>query len=260
MKFNFSDLQLEKYVLNELDSELMININELLKTDNVLAQKIERIKNENEAFTSDIYRNELKYIKSLVESRTSKYSRVENLKKYFQFSHMLKFSTVIGCFMFVVLSLPFINLADKKTIESTERIKGHRPHLEIYKKHDNRVTRLYNNSVVKRGDLLQVSYIGAAQKYGVILSIDGNKTVSIHYPSSDNYMGKLIKNNSVILSNSFELDGSPKFERFFFFTSNKKIKIKRILDLINKSEKKEVPFNIGDLNITYQFSLNLNKK
>lgn len=100
----------------------------------------------------------------------------------------------------------------------TTRIKG-TPHLVIYRKRAAAIDPLQPGSAVTAGDLLQVSYVAAGRAYGVILSIDGRGTVTVHYPRAAADAAPLDQRGVVSLDHSFLLDDAPDIERFFFVVS-----------------------------------------
>jgi hypothetical protein len=116
------------------------------------------------------------------------------------------------------------------------RIKGGEliePSLVVYRKENENVELLKNGVKAKAGDLLQIAYASAKEKYGVILSIDGNRTVTLHYPESKDKSTVLKKGKKVLLGSSYELDNAPEFERFFFITSMEEI---NVADVIQKAK------------------------
>ncbi len=119
-------------------------------------------------------------------------------------------------------------------IAETIRIKGLRPSLRIYRELDGSAEVLENGSEVHERDLLQIGYISGGEKYGIILSIDGRGTTTLHYPLSPASGTELERSGEVILPYSYELDDAPGFERFFFITSDTPIPVDRILDSARK--------------------------
>lgn len=99
------------------------------------------------------------------------------------------------------------------------RIKGGvEPHLVIDRRTQTGHERLGAGEGVRAGDLLQVSYVPAGRREGVIVSIDGAGVVTLHHPSAADDDPRLLDGNEVPLANSYELDDAPGFERFLFVT------------------------------------------
>jgi hypothetical protein len=93
---------------------------------------------------------------------------------------------------------------------------------------------LKNGVKAKAGDLLQIAYESAREIYGVILSIDGNGIVTLHYPEREDQSTVLKKGKKELLGSSYELDNAPGFERFFFITSMSEIDV---ADVIQKAKR-----------------------
>lgn len=102
------------------------------------------------------------------------------------------------------------------------RLKGLSPHLTLHRKIDKGQERLAPGASAKQGDVIQLSYIAASAKFGVIVSIDGVGQTTLHYPSQEVGSTTLKRNGKVPLEQSYELDNAPHFERFFLITSDAK--------------------------------------
>lgn len=94
--------------------------------------------------------------------------------------------------------------------------RGLRPHLAV---HLADVGRLESGAAVAAGDVVQVSYVAAGNRYGVVVSIDGRGVVTLHHPPRVADVPRLRARGEVPLPYAFELDDAPAFERFFFVTA-----------------------------------------
>jgi hypothetical protein len=119
----------------------------------------------------------------------------------------------------VIFAAVFHKTPDENRIE--DRIKGdrHVPALRIYRKAGGAVELLVPNAEVRKGDTLQIRYFAAGKRFGVIASIDGRGTVTLHLPETGGQAVALDRNGEHALAHSYELDDSPSFERFVFVTS-----------------------------------------
>jgi hypothetical protein len=95
-----------------------------------------------------------------------------------------------------------------------------RPALRIYRKTETAPELLSANAQVGKGDVLQIRYRSAGQRFGVIASIDGRGTVTLHLPESPGQAATLTRDGERALAHAYELDDSPSFERFLFVTSD----------------------------------------
>lgn len=98
------------------------------------------------------------------------------------------------------------------------RLKGQAPELQLHRLEGSDVDRLDAGEVAAQGDRIQLSYIAAGQRYGVIVSIDGRGAVTLHEPRSGALAAELRPGGEHVLDRSYELDDAPGFERFFFVT------------------------------------------
>jgi hypothetical protein len=101
----------------------------------------------------------------------------------------------------------------------TVRVKGLQPHLVIHRKRAELIELLHTGQMAHRGDVLQISYVAAGHQYGVVVSIDGSGTVTLHHPASRAASTRLQKRGETPLPTAFELDAAPSFERFILVIS-----------------------------------------
>jgi hypothetical protein len=99
-------------------------------------------------------------------------------------------------------------------------LKGLEPRLVIYRKTASGADVLGASSSVHARDMLQVAYVGAGKPFGVIASVDGAGTVTLHLPEQPGAASPLEGQGEVRLLHSFELDETPGVERFVFVTGN----------------------------------------
>jgi len=95
-----------------------------------------------------------------------------------------------------------------------------KPALRIYRKTQAGPELLSANAEVGQGDVLQIRYRAAGQRFGVIASIDGQGTITFHLPESPGRAALLTRDGEHALAHAYELDDSPEFERFLFVTSD----------------------------------------
>lgn len=111
-----------------------------------------------------------------------------------------------------------VEIIDDGDREKTRIKGGVEPHLVIDRRTAAGHERLVSDQIVGSGDLLQVSYVPAGRRHGVIVSIDGAGTVTLHHPEAPGASPTLGEGSEVPLPHSYELDDAPGFERFVFVT------------------------------------------
>jgi hypothetical protein len=100
------------------------------------------------------------------------------------------------------------------------RPKGIGPALTIYRHTDRGSETMADGAVARPGDLLRVGYGAAERDYGVILSIDGRGTVTMHLPRNGRRAALLGHGRLNLLDEAYELDDAPGWERFYFVTAD----------------------------------------
>jgi hypothetical protein len=229
------DWVLERYLLQELPEAKMKEIRLRLKDDPDLYEKVEQLRLSNKEVLNryppetiapqilNVYGAEMAKEESISAHRT-----VPGTGPGFSRRLLYTAPAFVLVLVMVFLLVPFHQ-------EST-RIKGDRvidmskTHLLIYRKTGDDAELLENGTRAKAGDLLQMAYVTAAETYGIILSIDGNRTVTLHYPEKQNRSPHLRRRKKVLLATAYELDDAPGFERFFFITSTSLIDVGAVLE------------------------------
>lgn len=102
-------------------------------------------------------------------------------------------------------------------------LKGGPQPLTIYKQGADGPLSVQDGDSVKTGDVIQLVYSADNYDYGIIISVDGQGHFTWHWPEDPSLPAELVKDRPVPLKNSFRLDESPGFERFFFLRSKNPI-------------------------------------
>lgn len=103
-------------------------------------------------------------------------------------------------------------------VEEGIRLKGMKPHLRVHHVLGGQAERLEPGAQVAAGDVLQLSYVATDAPYGVVLSIDGRGSVTVHHPLRAEVATQLSGDGATELGASYALDDAPAFERFFLVT------------------------------------------
>ncbi|TFH06046.1 MAG: hypothetical protein E4H09_00975 [Spirochaetales bacterium] len=105
------------------------------------------------------------------------------------------------------------------------RLKGTESKLMIYRSVDatdggnTEAERLEDGGRATQGDRLQIAYQSAERQFGVIVSVDGRGTVTLHFPLSPSAEPRLVMGREHKLAFAYRLDDAPAFETFYFITS-----------------------------------------
>ncbi|GHT72942.1 hypothetical protein FACS1894124_0480 [Spirochaetia bacterium] len=85
---------------------------------------------------------------------------------------------------------------------------------------------LSDQTLVSAGSTVQLVYTvkrrpqAAAERYGVIFSIDGRGAVSLHYPYTREGTTRLVEGKQTPLEEAYTLDDAPDYEIFFFVVAD----------------------------------------
>jgi len=108
------------------------------------------------------------------------------------------------------------------------RLKGG-PQLVVQRLAAGGAESLANDDIAAAGDRLQIGYRAGRPDYGVILSVDGRGTITVHFPQGD-HAERLMTQRVISLDHSYELDAAPSFEDFFLVTSPEPFDVRRVVD------------------------------
>jgi len=127
-----------------------------------------------------------------------------------------------------------LNSFKAKTPASTERTKGPAPvaqeaNLSLYRQKGKEIHALNNGDFARSGDVLQITYQAGNGEYGIIFSVDGNGSITRHYPENSWTAAKLKHGSEEIpLDFSYELDNAPDFEYFIMVTGQEQFTLDNI--------------------------------
>jgi len=84
--------------------------------------------------------------------------------------------------------------------------------------------------VLREGATVQLAYTApSGEYYGVIFSIDGRQTVTMHYPYRDGQSSLLVSGKHTFLSEAYTLDDAPLYEVFIMVISGKPLNAETVL-------------------------------
>ncbi len=228
-----SDLMIERYLLRELPEKQLIELDRLRKKSPEIKSRIEKIQESDREIVEkypqhDIVAGIRRRYDDLDTASGKEIAASKPVYRRFMLpSALIAAAAVVLFFVLPVIKTPVSEVVVNDT--GTTRIKSNNSRIYLYRKNNNNIEILKNGSVAGKGDLLQIAYSSFKDMYGIILSIDGNGTVTLHYPADRDGSTKLTMGKKVLLDNSYELDDAPDFERFFFITSEQSLNVSYII-------------------------------
>jgi hypothetical protein len=223
--------ELERFLLDELPPSRMAEIAKLVDEDPDIKREADLLSQDNaeilrkhpsETMLPGILR---KYEENKHPALTGEKVRFITLKRLIYSVPILASALILLFIVFMKDKVP----PDYTRIKGEESLDFMKTQVIIYKKSNSEIALLNNGDQVKAGDLLQLAYIPAGKRYGVIFSIDGNGVVILHYPEKKNDSSILKQEKKNLLSSAYELDNAPDFERFFFITAMEEIDVQSVI-------------------------------
>jgi len=93
--------------------------------------------------------------------------------------------------------------------------------------------RLPDQAGIRAGNTVQLTYQiqgdASGDRYGVIFSIDGRSSVTLHYPYAAEQSTRLVSGKAVPLEEAYTLDDAPDYEIFFFVIGDTPLETRDIL-------------------------------
>ncbi len=217
------DVELERYAFGELPKERARAVEADLSNEET-ARRLKEIK-ESETEILEKYPPHLMAVQ--IEARAEKgVSRSKGL-----FRILVPLTTVAAAAVLVWVLMPVTPPQDKPDIPPEVIILKGKPMLSVYRQNpDGPDELLEHNQKVKPGDILGMKYKAQGAPHGMIFSVDGRGSITLHYPSEAGGSTELEKEKPTALPFSYELDDAPGFEHFFFVVSGKPINTESVLN------------------------------
>jgi len=227
-----SEYYLERYALGELPDKEKAEIHRLSLSAPEIQAALDNIESSNREILT-------LYPPPTVKSGIL--TRLEDVReRSFPFRRILAIASAASVVLILFLVFPLMKHKSPITTPGTNPdnilVKGIPPvdltrtQLLVYRKIQDRVEKLSDGEQAGTGDLLQLAYVTTLDTYGMIFSIDGRGTVTLHLPESRGQSTKLDPGKQSLLPNAFELDDAPQFERFIFLTSDSPIDVDSVLE------------------------------
>ncbi|MFW5686168.1 MAG: ActD-like protein [Spirochaetota bacterium] len=137
------------------------------------------------------------------------------------------------------------------------RLKGLEPEISVFRAAESAATadELEDGSIARAGDRLQITYHAGARPFGMIVSIDGRGTTTLHYPVTPSSEPELVVGGEQHLPYAYVLDDAPSFERFFFITADDPFSVSRTLEQIRDQADAFVADPSRDLRLAERYEI-----
>jgi hypothetical protein len=224
------DLLLERYRLKELPADELRALERRLEKDPDLRERLRRLDDSD----AEIRRRcPPEWLASQVRAAT-KQQRPEWRPHAVWRVHWLPAALVVGAALVLVLApatfAPGPDSAFQPAPADGVRLKGLEPGLILFRRTAEGSEELADGAPARAGDLIRVGYRAAGSAYGAIVSIDGRGAVTRHLPVSGELAEKLEAGAVVLLDHAYQLDDAPRWERFYFVTSDARFTLAPVLE------------------------------
>jgi hypothetical protein len=236
MERHVAEWLLERYLLDELPQKKRRQIEKELKQDPALRSELEKLRVSDRQIL-DTYPAE-QMIPEILK-RTAQTKPEPTAPRRGRLAWVAVPAMALTIFLLVILP-PLMQrrstVSENSRTEDYIGIKGGKPvspsapALQVFRRSHGAEQILRNGEAALAGDLLQLAYIPGGETHGVILSIDGKGSATLHFPEKTDGSTALRNGRRIFLANAFELDRAPRFERFFFITAKEPLPTAAILE------------------------------
>ena len=233
------DWKLERYLTGDLPESDMREIREMEATDEIFANRVKMLREDSEAILRKLpYDRLAERLDSLPGRDTYGHEKPVNFGIVKLAAAAALVLAVVTVALFSQRSISqeggtvLANRADgAQTMEVAMadqndglRIKGLSARMEVWKKTGDSAEQMENLGEAREGDEIQLRYAVAEKCYGLLFSMDGNGTITMHMGDGNKAIG-LEPGKMTTLPFAYKLDNAPKFEKFFFLTSKNEFEL-----------------------------------
>ena len=239
------DWKLERYLTGDLPEGEMREIRELEKTDEIFAGRVKMMREDNAAILKKLPFERLSEKMDSMSGRATvgsgRGAGMNGAGNGVNF-RLVKFAAAAALVLAVVSVALFsqreigpdagtqvaggAQVMDVAMVDASEipggagdtRIKGLDARMEVWKKTGDSAVQMPNLGEAREGDEIQLRYAVPEKCFGMLFSMDGNGTLTMHMADGSSAVA-LEPGKMTTLPFAYKLDNAPKFEKFFLLTS-----------------------------------------
>ena len=234
-----SDFKLERYLLGELPESEMAALQKHEAEDEIFAARVAEMRLQGKRFVAE---NPFAALEERIEAAGGVENRAVAPRNTLWLKVAAALVIALGIFSAVVLNRNVdtfdsqnasmeVAMAD---MDNGTRIKGMQASLEVWKKTGDSAVQMVNLGNASEGDEIQLRYRVPQKCFGMLFSMDGNGTITMHMGEGNKAI-ELEPGKMTTLPFAYKLDNAPKFEKFFLLTSQNSFAIN--VDDFDKSLK-----------------------
>ena len=242
-----SDFKLERYLLGELPQKEMRELQERELNDDIFAARVHEMREQGKRFLAEnpfaVFEDRIEVAEGMdCHVADAPRNDVDAGRNILWLKVAAALVIALGVFSMVLLNRNVetfdsqnasmeVAMAD---VDNGTRIKGMSASLEVWKKTGDSAVQMANLADASEGDEIQLRYRVPQKCFGMLFSMDGNGTVTMHMGDGNNAI-ELEPGKMTTLPFAYKLDNAPKFEKFFLLTSQNSFAIN--VDDFDKSLK-----------------------
>jgi hypothetical protein len=234
-----SDFKLERYLLGELPEKEMREFQERELSDEIFAARVAEMRLQGKRFVAE---NPFEALEAKMDEADEAANDNGNVISGVWLKVAAALVIALGVFSMVILNRDVSTYDSNATsmevamadVDNGTRIKGMQASLEVWKKTGDSAVQMVNLGNAYEGDEIQLRYRVPQKCFGMLISMDGNGTVTMHMGEGNSAI-ELEPGKMTTLPFAYKLDNAPKFEKFFLLTSQNSFAIN--VDDFDKSLK-----------------------
>ncbi len=227
------DWKLEKYLTGDLPAEEMREIRKMEEVDEIFANRVKMLREDNAAILKKLPFEKLSEKIAMMPGRSNA-GAGNTVRVNFRLVKLAAAAALVLAVVTVALfsqrslseqntQLMEVAMADVSGDDGV-RIKGMDARMEVWKKTGDSAVQMENLGEAREGDEIQLRYAVAEKCFGLLFSMDGNGTITMHM-GRENRAVELEPGKMTTLPFAYKLDNAPKFEKFFFLTSKSEFEL-----------------------------------
>ncbi len=224
-----SDFKLERYLLGELPEKEMRDFQERELSDEIFAARVREMREQGKRFVAE---NPFEALEAKMDEADEAANDNGNVISGVWLKVAAALVIALGVFSMVILNRDVSTYDSNATsmevamadVDNGTRIKGMQASLEVWKKTGDSAVQMVNLGDAYEGDEIQLRYRVPQKCFGMLFSMDGNGTITMHMGEGNKAI-ELEPGKMTTLPFAYKLDNAPKFEKFFLLTSQNAFEI-----------------------------------
>ena len=252
------DWKLERYLTGDLPAEEMREIRDMEATDEVFAGRVKLLREDNAAILKKLPFEKLSEKISAMPGRSNGAGNTVRvnftLVKFAAAAALVLAVVTVALFSQRDITVPAQSangtmdvamVTDVENAMGDTRIKGLDARMEVWKKIGDSAVQMSNLDEAREGDEIQLRYSVPEKCFGLLFSMDGNGTLTMHMAEGNKAIA-LEPGKMTTLPFSYKLDNAPKFEKFFFLTSrdNFELDVADVDAILKRSDINKVSLSV----------------